>query len=129
MKTEQILNIDCRKEEGKKKINKYLMKIPEVKQRVLCSDKNVSLYVLDDVFKFFCINFNYGTQGIKPYIENGKFVFYSSCVMKRYVNENCFGNKWINTVYGLDMWEVFAKMIILIYSDMKRKNKNGDNES
>lgn len=118
MKTEQILNIDCRKEEGKKKINKYLMRIPDVKERVFHSVEYVSLSILEDVFKYYCTDFNYGTQGIKPYVENGVFVFYNVCVTKRYVNEDCFGNKWIKTVYGIDMWEVFAKMVIAIYADI-----------
>ena len=64
--------------------------------------------------------YGFNHQGILSYFEDGEFKFYiCSCTRK----ENGIVN-WIGNVYGKTMWEVFAKMIIKIYGEVKREKEN-----
>lgn len=130
MTTEQILYIDCRKKSGRDQLNRFLKKVPDI--ACLCKDKEYApLYVLEDVFKKYCAEKGYLTQGITPYIEDGVFIFYKSCITHKTYSVksgvSCVNNRWVKTVHGIDMWEVFAKMIIAIYSDIMSPDKEKEN--
>lgn len=118
MKTEDILNIDCRKEENKKLLNKVLLSIKQVKKR--CIGNEIPLEVLEDVTHGFCIHYGYITQGISTYYEGTekkRFCFYSCSILNK---ERSF----LGCVYGITLWELEAKLLVKIYSEIKKEHKN-----
>lgn len=118
MKTEEILNLDCNKEENKNKINKMLWKIKVVKN---LTKHGVGLYhtlnceQLEQVLHGICIRYNFMIQNISPYYEDNKFKFYLVSLKH--------GSEWIGNVYAVSMWEVLAKSIIKIYSEIMKERK------
>lgn len=121
MKTEDILNIDCRTEEGKKKVNSFLWKIKPIKKLNIPKGCIVDTENLEKVLHGISIRYGYETQGFTPYYEeHKKFVFYSSNVTKIENKER----HWIGTVYGVTLWEVLAKTIIKIYSEILKEKNN-----
>lgn len=128
MKTIDILNLDCRKKENRDFIGKVLRK-----KNLVDPDRFPLLEDLEKSFQELCLRYGYNIQGIKPYFElkenRDRFVFYDVSIIRRdQVDGGSFINHWIGNITGKDMWEVFAKMIIKIYSDNKaeeRKEKSG----
>ena len=82
MKTSELLNIDCRKEENKKLLNRFLWK---VKPCAKLLDKNnytrtetAPIELLEQVLHGICCKYNYGFNGltgIHPYYENGVDIY------------------------------------------------------
>lgn len=119
MKTDDILNLDCSKEENKAKINKFLMKIkPVQKKNGNMKADIVPLETLEHVLHGIMLKYGYRAQGINTYYEAERFVFYSVNLLKK--RETSI---WIGVVYGKTMWEVVAKMIIKVYADCKREKQ------
>ena len=86
MNAKQILDIDCRIEENKKELNKFLWKIKPA--RKLFEKNNytktqlIPLYLLEQIIHGICKRYGYSQQGIKEYWENGEFVYYNCSVLK-----------------------------------------------
>ena len=121
MKTDDVLNLDCTNEENKKKLNKFLYNVkPIAKQMGSDKTKQVSIKVLEKALHGICIKYKYSLQHIMPYYEENKFKFYIASVMN--VKET---RTWIGNVYGVTIWEVLAKTIIKVYSEiLKEKEKD-----
>lgn len=121
MKTDDVLNLDCTNEENKKKLNKFLYNVkPIAKQMGSDKTKQVSIKVLEQALHGICIKYKYSLQHIMPYYEENKFKFYIASVMN--VKET---RAWIGNVYGITIWEVLAKTIIKVYSEiLKEKEKD-----
>lgn len=118
MKTEEILNIDCRKEGGKEKINSFLWKIKPVTKLKIPKGCMLSIEDIEKVLHGICTHYDYIVQQIAPYYEDGKqFVFFKGEIMKK---RNKI-NEWCGTVYGKTMWELLAKSLIKIYSEIKKE--------
>lgn len=118
MRTEEILNIDCRKEEGRKKINSFLWRIKPVTKLKLPKGCILSIEDIEKVLHGISIHYGYVIKQIAPYYENGEqFIFFKGEVMRKR-NET---NEWCGTVYGKTMWELLAKALIKIYSEIKKE--------
>lgn len=114
MKTSDILLLDLRKEENKKKVNKFLLKIKFIgKAMEGTSNRLVPIEVLEDFLKEIKKRYGYGFQMIYSYYEDDIFRFYHVGI----VNGK---SEWIGNVEGVTMWELFAKGTIKIYADIKR---------
>ena len=122
-KVQEMLLIDCRKKEGKEKINKILWKINPIKQKMIklgyVKGDIVPLEQLEKFLQFVRIKYGYRTQWINSYFETDKtinktkFVFYTHGL----VDEK---DKWITNVEGRTIWELFAKTAIVFYDEIKR---------
>ena len=122
-KVQEMLLIDCRKQEGKEKINKILCKINPIKQKMIklgyVKGDIVPLEQLEKFLQFVRIKYGYRTQWINSYFETDKtinktkFVFYTHGL----VDEK---DKWITNVEGRTLWELFAKTAIVFYDEIKR---------
>ena len=122
MKTEEILNIDCREEHGREKIESFLLKIKPLRKRVK-EEGEITLEVLESVLHGLSIRYGYAVMQIAPYYEEKKrFVFFKGEVMKREENTNI----WKGTVYGITLWELTAKMIIKIYGCVMQEKKKDE---
>lgn len=118
MRTEEILNIDCRKEEGKKKINSFLWKIKPVTKLKISKGCMLTVEDIEKVLHGISIHYDYIVQQIAPYYEDGEqFVFFKGEVMRKRNKTN----EWCGTVYGKTMWELLAKALIKMYSEIKKE--------
>lgn len=119
MKTEDILNIDCRKEEGKHKVNSFLWKIKPITKLNIPKGCIIEVEDLEKVLHGICDRYGYEPQWYQPYRENGKFKFWMTGMLKT-------GNgtrEWIGNVYGVTLWEITAKCIIKIYGEILKERK------
>ena len=130
MKTEDILNLDCTKENNLEQINKFLWKVKPV-ARILeknhyTKTKQVQLELLEQALHGIMLRYGYRTQGINTYYEEGenkenkenKFVFYTVSLLK--IRDT---REWIGNVYGKTLWEIVAKAIIKVYADLKKEKE------
>lgn len=120
MKTEDILNLDCKKEGNRELINKFLWK---VKPCAKILEKNhytrteiATIELLEQVLHGLCERYPYKLQQIYTYSEGKKFKFYHMGVI--HVTDIY---EWIGDVNGVTLWEVVAKAIIKIYADLKKE--------
>ena len=66
MKTEEILNIDCREEHGREKIESFLLKIKPLRKRVKERER-ITLEVLEPVLHGLSIRYGYAVMKIASY--------------------------------------------------------------
>lgn len=122
MKTDDVLNLDCTKDENKKKLNRFLYNIkPIVKQMGEDKTKQIPLSVLEKTLHNISIKYGYRNQGVNDYYEKQEFKFYTVSIVKK------ADNSWIGNIYGKTLWETVAKQIIKIYADVL-KERNEKNE-
>ena len=127
MKTEEILNLDCTKNENVEKLNKVLWKVKPIAKLLQKNNYTKSdiipLELLEQAMHGIMLRYNYRTQGIQTYYEekDGKqtFVFYDVRVLK--VRDT---RDWIGTVYGKTLWECTAKTIIKVYGDIRKEQES-----
>lgn len=125
MKTEDILNLDCTKENNLEQINKFLWKVKPV-ARILEKNKytkteQAPLELLEQALHGIMLRYGYRTQGINTYYEKeenkeSKFVFYTVSLLK--IRDT---REWVGNVYGKTLWETVAKIIIKVYADLKKE--------
>ena len=122
MKTEDVLNLDCTKEENMKQINRFLWKVKPVEKLLeknnYTKTERAPIELLEQALQGIMIRYGYRMQNIDTYIEEGRFVFYMSSIIKKRDS-----SEWIGNVYGKTLWEVVAKTIIKIYADIKKEKK------
>ena len=120
MKIEDVLNLDCTKEENMKQINRFLWKVKPVEKLLeknnYTKTEQAPIELLEQALHGIMIRYGYRTQNIDTYIEEGRFVFYMSSVIKK-----SDSSEWIGNIYGKTLWEVVAKTIIKIYADIKKE--------
>ena len=126
MKTEDILNLDCRKEENRMKLNSFLYKVKPIQRRMEKLGKGrgveVPMEVLEEVMQGLCLRYGYRIQHIIPSFDTDRFIFYNSSITKRRDTVLRVGN-----AYGCTMHETIAKIIVKIYADIrKEQEKNGE---
>lgn len=124
-KVQEVLLIDCRKQEGKEKINKILWKIKPIKQKMIklgyVKDDIVPLEQLEKFLQFVRIQYGCRTQWINSYFETDKtkkphktkFVFYTHGLVD-------VEGEWITNIEGKTIWELFAKTAIVFYDEIKK---------
>ena len=126
MKTDDILNIDADKEEGKRTLNKFLWKIKPLKTKAMKQGippkaEYLPLELIETAIHGLCSHYGYRTQGIGSYFNSNVFQFYTTCVMDE-------KRQWLGNVYGKTLWEIEAKTLIKIYGlileQRGRKNEN-----
>ena len=122
MKTEDILNLDCRKPENKKTIEKYLLKVKPVK-KLYDKEGELTIELLEKAMHGIILHYDFSiaVQGIRPHYDGEKFIYYVVDVLRDAKGERT----WCGCVYGVTMWEVVAKIIIKIYGEiMKERGTN-----
>lgn len=122
MKTEEILNLDCTKQENIKTLNNFLWKIKPLAKLLeknnYTKTKLAPIELLEKALHGLCTKYGYRMQQIWCYKEENNFKFWSCGVMKEIDN-----NKWLGDVYGVTLWEVVAKLIIKIYAEERKSNE------
>lgn len=126
MKTDDILNIDAEREEGKRTLNKFLWKIKPLKTKAMKQGiqpkaEYLSLELIETAIHGLCSHYGYRTQGIGSYFNSNVFQFYTTCVMDE-------KRQWLGNVYGKTLWEIEAKTLIKIYGlILEQKGRENEN--
>ena len=113
MKTEQILNLDFRKEENQEIIQKVLKKIKPLSKY---SDEIVPLEAIEKLVRVLVQKYEITPQWMNMSYSEPTLILYSIGV------KTTIDHEWFGTVYGICLQEVFAKLAIKIYSEIKSNN-------
>ena len=113
MKTEQILNLDYRKEESQEIIQKVLRKIKPLSK--YSDESNVPIEAIEKLIRVLVQKYEITPQWMTmSYYFEPTIGIYSISIIKTTTE-----NKWLGTVYGMCLYEVFAKLAIKMYSEVK----------
>ena len=121
MKTEDILNLDYRKEENQEAIQRVLRKIKPLSK--FSDDENIPFEKLEKLIGLYQNKYAIKIQYIIPNYEGS--IIYSASLLR---SDNF---KWIGNVYGMCMYELFAKIAIKMYTEIKKgipERSKSDNE-
>ena len=121
MKTEDILNLDYRKEENQEAIQRVLRKIKPLSK--FSDDENIPFEKLEKLIGLYQNKYAIKIQYIMPNYEGS--IIYSASLLR---SDNF---KWMGNVYGMCMYELFAKIAIKMYTEIKKgipERSKSDNE-
>ena len=113
MKTEQILNLDFRKEENQEIIQKVLRKIKPLSKY---SDEVVPIEAIEKLVRILVQKYEITPQWMTMSFFEKTHIIYSIGI--KTTNDH----KWVGTVYGSCLYEVFAKLAIKMYSEVRSGN-------
>lgn len=114
MKTEQILNLDYRKEENKEIIQKVLRKIKPLSK--YSDEINIPIEAIEKLVRVLVQKYEITPQWMTMSYFEPILGLYSIGV------KTTTDHKWLGTVYGMCLYEVFAKLAIKMYSEVKSGN-------
>lgn len=113
MKTEQILNLDFRKEENREIIQKVLRKIKPLSKY---SDEVVPIEAIEKLVRVLVQKYEITPQWMTMSFFEKTHTIYSISI--KTTNDH----KWVGTIYGSCLYEVFAKLAIKMYSEVRSGN-------
>lgn len=114
MKTEQILNLDYRKEENREIIQKVLRKIKPLSK--YSDEINIPIEAIEKLVRVMVQKYEITPQWMSMSYFEPVLGIYSISV------KTTTDHKWLGTVYGMCLYEVFAKLAIKMYADIKSGN-------
>lgn len=114
MKTEQILNLDYRKEESQEIIQKVLRKIKPLSK--YSDESNIPIEAIEKLVRVLVQKYEITPQWMSMSYFEPIVGIYSIGV------KTTTDHKWLGTVYGMCLYEVFAKLAIKMYSEVKSGN-------
>ena len=119
MKTEDILNLDCREEENKEIIQRVLRKIKPLSK--YSDECEIPLEAIEKLLTVMCKKYCINIKEITPNVlANNKQTIWKATI----VNENEF--VLLNYIYGVSIYEVLSKSTIEIYTKVKKGIKTRD---
>lgn len=114
MKTEEILNLDYRKEENQEIIQKVLRKIKPLSK--YSDEIDVPIEAIEKLVRVLVQKYEITPQWMTMSYFEPILGLYSIGV------KTTTDHKWLGTVYGMCLYEVFAKLAIKMYSEIKSGN-------
>lgn len=114
MKTEQILNLDYRKEENRKIIQRVLRKIKPLSK--YSDETDIPIEAIEKLIRVLTQKYEIMPQWMNMSYFEPILGIYSISI------KTTTNHEWLGTVYGMCLYEVFAKLAIKMYSDVKSKN-------
>lgn len=114
MKTEEILNLDYRKEENQEIIQKVLRKIKPLSK--YSDESNIPIEAIEKLVRVLVQKYEITPQWMSMSYFEPILGIYSIGV------KTTTDHKWLGTVYGMCLYEVFAKLAIKMYSEVKSGN-------
>lgn len=111
MTTNEILDLDYRKKENRVKIQKALRMIPQLSES---GDGIIPLRELEKLVGSFCREYEVMIHYICPTYLPGE------CDMLAASLKRTSDMEWLETVYSMCCYELFAKLSVKLYSDIKK---------
>lgn len=116
---EKIINADYRIKENRIMVQNYLKKFKAFKKY----EEKIPLEAIEKQLRLICNKYYIMPQWLSiSYTEETNAIY--SLGMK-----TSDTHKWINTVYGITLYEVFAKALILAFFEVKKGNVKPKEES
>lgn len=113
MSIKQLLNLDCRKEENQKIIQKVLRQIKPLSR--YSDEENIPFSALEKVITIMCKKYCMRIAELTPdVLANDKHIIWKA----KLINET--NSKTIDNVYGVSFYEVLAKSAIRLYAEVKK---------
>ena len=113
MTTKQILQLDCRKEENQKIIQKVLRQIKPLSK--FSVEENIPLSAIEKAIVVMSKKYNMRIREFTPDVwSNAKETIWKAVL----INETNL--QTIEIVYGLTLYEVFAKCAIQMYAEVRK---------
>lgn len=113
MSTKQLLNLDCRKEENQKIIQKVLRQIKPLSR--YSDEENIPFSALEKAITIMCKKYCMRIAELTPdVLANDKHIIWKA----KLINET--NSKTIDNVYGVSFYEVLAKSAIRLYAEVKK---------
>lgn len=112
---DKALHMRCDSEKGKLRLKKLLLKLPFVKNNDTSTDTLEKVLIRYETK--YDVHMSYISR-FKEQRENGSFRHYSGMI------KNSKG-EWLETTYGVDIWEVYAKALIFLYYYVQEGCKGG----
>ena len=119
MKTEDIINLDCRKEENKEIIQKVLRKIKPLSRYPDGCD--IPFEAIEKAITVMCKKYCLRIKEFVPDIWSNK-----NNTIWRAVIINDTNLETVELIYGITLYEVFAKCAIRLYSEVRKGIKTRD---
>lgn len=114
MKTEQILNLDYRKEENREIIQKVLRKIKPLSK--YSDETDIPIEAIEKLVRVMVQKYEITPQWMNMSYFEPILGIYSIGI------KTTTDHSWSGTVYGMCLYEVFAKLAIKMYADIKSGN-------
>lgn len=114
MKTDEILNLDYRKEEAKEIIQKVLRKIKPLSK--FSEEQDVPLEAIEKCIRVMSQKYDIVPQWVTMSLYESAVNIYSIGV------KTAKEHQWLGNVYGMCLYEVFSKLAIKMYSEIKQGN-------
>lgn len=114
MKTIEILNLDCRKEENREIIQKVLKKIGPLSKYT--EYEEIPMELLEKCLKVLTFKYAIRVQWINLSDANSIEEMLFSCSIR---NDSSYA--WVGNAYGKSLYELVCKTVIFIYSEIKAK--------
>ena len=114
MKTDEILNLDFRKEETKEIIQKVLRKIKPLSK--YSEEYDIPLEAIEKLIRILSQKYEITPQWLTMSLYESAVNVYSISI------KTTTDHRWLGNVYGMCLYEVFAKLAIKMYSEIKQGN-------
>ncbi len=113
MTTKQIMNLDYRKEENQEIIQKVLRQIKPLSK--YSDEYEIPFSALEKAIKVMCKKYCMQLRDLSPDMwSNHNHTIWRATL----INETNL--KTIETIYGISLYEVFAKTAIRLYAEVKK---------
>lgn len=114
MTTKEVMNLDYRKEEAKEIIQKVLRQIKPLSK--YSDEDEVPFNALEKIITIMCKKYCVRIQEFVPdVLSNDKNIIWRA----KLINESNL--EVIDIIYGISIYEVFAKTTIRLYIEVKKK--------
>lgn len=119
MTTNQVINLDCREEENQKIIQKVLRQIKPLSK--YSDECDIPFSAIEKAITVMCKKYCMRIREFTPDVwANDKHTIWRATL----INETNL--KTIDMVYGISLYEVFAKSAIRLYAEVKKGIKIRD---
>ena len=113
MTTNQVINLDCREEENQKIIQKVLRQIKPLSR--YSDECDIPFSAIEKAITVMCKKYCMRVNQLVPDVwANDEHIIWRAWLI------NDTNLKTIDTVYGISLYEVFAKTAIRLYAEVKK---------
>lgn len=113
MTTKQVINLDCREEENQEIIQKVLRQIKPLSR--YSDEEDIPFSALEKAITVMCKKYMLQVHDLTPDMwANNEYTIWRAWL----INETNL--KTIDMVYGVTLYEVFAKIAIRLYAEVKK---------
>ena len=113
MTTKEVMNLDCRKEENKEIIQKVLRQIKPLSR--YSDECEIPFEAIEKAIVVMSKKYNMMVREFMPDVWSNETHTIWRAIL---INENNL--KTIDTIYGISLYEVFAKTAIRLYAEVKK---------